>query len=408
MGPQTLMTQAPDTPQALSPRTDSPADDQTDSEQKIQQPTDPSLAKILLKSILWTSLFLVGLILVSGLVVGWWGWQQWRSFSQTSGLDLATTQQLLKTGWQQTPIQTNNHKTVLLLGTDSLDSRGDVPPLTDSILLANLDLETGQIATLPLPRDLWSQEYQTKINALYAYGFDRNPALPTEFPTQVISELTGLEIHHTVVLSLDQVATLIDLIGGIEVEVPVSFSDDTFPRPDVDITTETDPAVLYKTVSFDQGPQVMSGKRALEYIRSRKSQSDQGTDLARSQRQQDVISALVDRVRQPEVILDPTQLGELYVFYDQNFAQVLPATEILATGKALWPIRNEIALTQNALSTFDQTQDDTTLAAAANPQPVLIHPPVRPDQYLGQWVYIVPDTAAFQREVKTKLQTRTE
>ena len=53
--------------------------------------------------------------------------------------------------------------------------------------------------------------------------------------------------------------------------------------------------IFSETVVFTEGEETMTGEQALKYMRSRKSGSDQGTDLARGQRQQQVLEALVKR-----------------------------------------------------------------------------------------------------------------
>jgi anionic cell wall polymer biosynthesis LytR-Cps2A-Psr (LCP) family protein len=54
----------------------------------------------------------------------------------------------------------------LILGTDKLSGRNNDPELTDTILLLQTDWATGKIKVLTFPRDLYLENYQTKINAL--------------------------------------------------------------------------------------------------------------------------------------------------------------------------------------------------------------------------------------------------
>ncbi len=58
----------------------------------------------------------------------------------------------------------------LLLGTDKLSGRDEDPELTDTILFLQADFNSGKIKTLTFPRDLYLDDYQTKINALYFYN----------------------------------------------------------------------------------------------------------------------------------------------------------------------------------------------------------------------------------------------
>lgn len=347
------------------------------------------LAALLLTSLL-TVLFVAIMLGFTALAIGGWAYGQYQQF--TTSAQTSTSELLANAyaGWRKTPAQTNGRQNILILGLDALPTRGEAPGLTDTIILASLDLTTGSINAISFPRDLWHPEYLTRINALYFYGQERNPAKPYAFPETVMSEWTQLPIHHTIVLTLDQVAELINMVGGITIDVQEGFTDDLFPRPDVDVTVVRDPAILYKTVTFEAGVQEMTGERALEYIRSRKSEGDTGGDGARSQRQQQVIAALLSKVTQPQTLANPTRAGQLYHYYQTNFNQYLPLPEAIAIAKKLWPVRQDVSFIGHSLSIYPE-----------NPDGVLVHPPLA--QYGGQWLYTVRNTEAFQQEIKQAL-----
>lgn len=294
------------------------------------------------------------------------------------------------TGWHAQPKQTNGFQNILILGTDSLVTRGDAPPLTDTIMIASLELKTGQVRLLSLPRDLWSEKQQIRINALYWQGLEENSPHPTQLVTQEITDLTGLPLHYTLVTSLETLGELIDLVGGVEVTVIEGFTDTQFPRTDVDVTVITDPRLLYETVTFEAGTQLMSGDQALKFIRSRKSVSSEGNDEARSARQQLVIEALVKRLQHLDPLTQPLMAGQLYGFYTQHFAQYLPVTDALATAKVLLPQAQSLELQGHGLSIYPQ-----------EPQGVIYHPPEWTMN--GAWVYRVRDSAALKAEAQTKL-----
>lgn len=296
----------------------------------------------------------------------------------------------IQTALRQSPEQTDGRVNVLVLGTDSLANRAGDPVLTDTMMLMSVNLDTGELRTLSLPRDLWSKEYQTKINALYHYGTERYPQSPEDFSTQVIESMTGVVLHHTLVVSMDSVAALIDTLGGVDVEVKMGFVDTQFPRTNVDIRRETDPNVLYETVEFITGSEHMSGDRALKFMRSRKSADmSQGTDDARSQRQQQLIAAVIQKISDPQIIRKPRLLGELYRWYSENFEQQLPISEVLS-------LANQLRTKLTALS-FSPAQ----LSIETEESPgVIVHPPVEKYQ---QWVYEVNDTEMFQQEIRLKL-----
>ncbi|MBD3279186.1 MAG: hypothetical protein GF390_00560 [Candidatus Pacebacteria bacterium] len=330
------------------------------------------------------------LLLLTGLILGGVAYGKLRAFSQAAQVSLQELWQTYQQSQQQAQ-KLAGPVNLLILGTDSLAQRGDVPPLTDTIMLVKLDLKTGQISTLSLPRDLWNQTYQTKINALLAYGEQRYPKQPELFSQEVIADLTQVPIDHTLVLNLNDLQELINLVGGIEVKIEQGFTDEQFPRPDVDITTETDPAKLYETVTFATGVETMSGERALKYIRSRHSDDKQGHDLARSQRQQQVIQALVTKLQNLKYFANhPDQAGLLYRFYLDHFAVYLPMEQLLAIVYQLAPQQNHLTINNHQLSIYPDEQNG-----------VIYHPPQW--QYQNQWVYIIRDQQQFQDFINNKL-----
>ena len=282
--------------------------------------------------------------------------------------------------------QQDTTTTFLILGVDAVANRNGDPQLSDTMILLKLDLESFQIKLLSLPRDLWSDDYQTKINALYHYGQEKYPDNPEKFSAEVITELTGISIDYTLVLNIDQLRELIDLIGGIEVDVAYSFTDAEFPRDDVDIRTVSDPDILYETISFTEGLQIMDGETALKYIRSRHSDSlTTGTDVARSQRQQQVISAIFNHLAEPwQYWHQPEKAGLLVNYYQENFGETLPLATLLELIRLIGPNINQLSLVPIGLTFYP---DDPS---------GLIENPKNLRPYQNQWVYLIRDEDLFK------------
>jgi len=314
------------------------------------------------------------------------------SFAKGAEMSIVELQQIVKNGTGKEPININGYKNILILGTDSLENRGDVPPLTDTMMLVSINLSNAKITTLPLPRDLWSEDYQTRINALLAYGYERYPENPKKFPTEVISEMSELQIHHTIIISMEQVSEIINLLGGVEVDIPESFTDDEFPRADVDITVVDDPELLYESVSFVKGKELMTGDRALKYIRSRHSGDDQGNDVARSKRQQQVLLSLIHELLNIEKrINQPYVSGQILRFYIDNFDKHLDIEELISTGYKLYPQISNVKFVQSGITILDED----------NPDGIISHP--NPSLYNNQWIYIIEDDKEFKKYIKRTL-----
>ena len=302
---------------------------------------------------------------------------------------------ILKEGWQSNSSNVQQ-MSFLILGIDSVSNRAGDPVLTDTILLGVFDLQSSQLKIVSLPRDLWISGYQTKVNALYEYGKERYPEEPERFSKEVIEELSKMQIQHTFVISLEQLRDLIDILGGVEVEIPLGFVDEEFPRADVDIRTEKDPAKLYERVEFVAGKESMSGERALKYIRSRHSADlETGTDDARSQRQQAVIQALIIQFKRKSTLTDFPKLGKVFQLYRANFEKIFPIYRLISLSKTQG---------SNLLNVSFQPQQ-FKLSLTEDSTADIIHPPVR--KY-GQWVYEVRDISSFRQSLYQKLDLKPE
>jgi anionic cell wall polymer biosynthesis LytR-Cps2A-Psr (LCP) family protein len=134
----------------------------------------------------------------------------------------------------------------------------------------------------------------------------------------------------------------------------------------------------------------MSGVRALQYIRSRhSSQLTQGTDNARSIRQQAVINAILLKLRSKEVLQNPVILGQLFDWYQRHFGNTISVYELIRMGYDFQE------------KAFNLEFHPQTLSFELNGERgVITHPDVR--KY-NQWVYEVKNEEEFKSEIHQKL-----
>ncbi len=347
------------------------------------------MGSVIVKATALAIAFVAGSLIMLALIAAAFGYSYLQKIGKESNKSPQELLQIVKTASEVAPRE--NNPVFLILGTDSLDTRGDVPPLTDTMLLASLDLKTGTLHLLPLPRDIWNEAYKTKINALLAYGIERDAENPVQFPEEVLEEMTNVPIDYTVVIAMDTLAELVDTLGGVSVSIPTSFIDTEFPNSDVDISTERDPEKLYKTISFSKGSETMSGERFLEFIRSRHSDSEEGTDLARAERQQIALAAILQAVTQESIVKDPQTIGKLFAFYETYFASTLPINDIVAIAKAA---------VENSVSAVTIDSHALTVQPATKGG-VLFHPDARTTKNI--WLYQIADEQQFQEEVSQAL-----
>jgi LCP family protein required for cell wall assembly len=179
----------------------------------------------------------------------------------------------------------NGAQNILLVGVDARP--GEEVSRTDSIVLVHLDPHTGNVGMLSFPRDLWVNipgYGKNRINTAYLTGERKlGPGYGPALLKKTVGELTGLPIDHFVMINFDGFKTVIDSLGGINVDVPKPIDDAAYPTDD------------YRTIKihFDAGEQLLDGERALQYARTRHADSDFG----RNQRQQQVLLAIFDRIR---------------------------------------------------------------------------------------------------------------
>src|SRR2546423_2018577 len=173
--------------------------------------------------------------------------------------------------------------------------------LIDSMVVMRLLPQSQHTTFISVPRDLWVQippgsgQYH-KINAAYEYGSNNNakPADGGNAAAAKISLVTGLDVKYWLTINFQGFREFIDSIGGIDVYVPDSFTANYPANDDPNINPN------WIKVHFSKGMQHMNGETAIRYARARYVLDNpaEGTDFARSARQQIMIKAALSKVKQ--------------------------------------------------------------------------------------------------------------
>src|SRR5437868_9608003 len=173
--------------------------------------------------------------------------------------------------------------------------------LTDSMVVMSLLPQSHHTTLISVPRDLWVQippgsgQYH-KINAAYEYGSNNNakPADGGNAAAAKVSLVTGMDVKYWLTINFQGFREFIDSIGGIDVYVPDSFTAN-YPAND-------DPSINpnWIKVHFSKGMQHMNGETAIRYARARYVLDNpaEGSDFARSARQQIIIKSALSKVKQ--------------------------------------------------------------------------------------------------------------
>lgn len=197
--------------------------------------------------------------------------------------------------------ETSNNKTLsepftlLIMGVDS-DSKSLSKSNSfngDTLMLITFNPNTMNATILSIPRDTrvpivctkWKSK--AKINSSAYYGAD--------CVMDTITNFTGIEIDYWVKVNFQGVISLVDALGGIEVDVPYAFCESSANR-----------RFGSETVYVEKGLQTLTGEKALAFARNRhpwpqycpkKYSNYSSNDFVRGQNQQALVKASVNKLK---------------------------------------------------------------------------------------------------------------
>lgn len=224
-----------------------------------------------------------------------------------------------------------NRVNILLLGVGGGKHEG--PDLTDTLIFQSIDPSTKRVTLVSLPRDLWIPDIGAKINAAYTFGEEKQKGGGLPLTKAVVSKVLGQQIDYAVKIDFSGFEKAVDMMGGLDIDVANTFDDYAYPVTGLEIdpcgfdeekiaslsaeiatgsATESEAfPCRYEHLHFDSGSQHMNGETALKYVRSRHALGPEGSDFARSKRQERVISAFRDKMFSARTILNPGKVFRL-------------------------------------------------------------------------------------------------
>jgi LCP family protein required for cell wall assembly len=201
-------------------------------------------------------------------------------------------------------ILNNGQETVnfLLIGSDR---RPGGSFRTDTMVIAILRPNEGQVSLISIPRDLWVfiPEWQNqRINTAYQHGVSVGyPGGGPGLLKDTILYNLGIRIDHTAMVEFDGFSRIVDTLGGVDIPVACAYTDWRLIDPSLDPFNEDN----WHLYTAEPGLIHMDGDLALWYARSRQKSSD----FDRGRRQQEVLRALFTQALQAGTI---TRIPELY------------------------------------------------------------------------------------------------
>jgi LCP family protein required for cell wall assembly len=197
------------------------------------------------------------------------------------------------------PLRTN----ILVVGIDEIG-------ISDVILVVSFVRDNGDINILSIPRDTYTvipdqrlahmrelglrPHSPIKINAVIPYGREYG----VHFLQEQLSETLGIQFHYYVKFSTDAFREVVDLIGGVEIDVPqrMQYSD-----------PYQDPPLV---INIPAGIQMLDGNMAEGFVRYRATYRD--GDMGRIRAQQQFMTQLFKQALSRDSIMrDPIGLARI-------------------------------------------------------------------------------------------------
>ena len=188
--------------------------------------------------------------------------------------------------------------------------------LTDTIIVASYDPKTQKASLLSIPRDTFvGTNIKTgggndKINSLYQRG-------GAQKTIDAINEITGLDLKYYMVIDNQALIKLVDVIGGVEFEVPYVPGGMIYDDPSQDLH-----------INLEPGLQLIDGNKAEQLLRFRKNNKNQtypeeygGDDYGRMRTQREFIIATAKQTIQAKNVFKIGEIVDLvYEYVDTNLS----------------------------------------------------------------------------------------
>lgn len=217
--------------------------------------------------------------------------------------------------WEEhnTQIGTDDHiVNILLIGQDRREGEGRAR--SDAMILCTFNTRTKSLTMTSFLRDLWVQipgYRDNKINAAYAAG-------GMKLLNQTLEQNFGVHIDGNVEVDFSQFAKIVDLLGGVELELRA------------DEARYINGKLGYGDLTA--GMHTLTGKQALWYARIRALDAD--ADFSRTNRQRKVIDAMIQKYKNSSLTTVLSLLEEILPMVTTDMSQA----QILGYVKHLFPM----------------------------------------------------------------------
>lgn len=179
---------------------------------------------------------------------------------------------------------------ILLLGVDTR-SASKIEGRADTIMVLSVNRETGEVKITSILRDCWvkfSNGKSNKINAGYVYGGG-------ELAMETVNTYFDMDIQHYAVISMANLVDVVDLVGGIDIEI--SESERKYANHYVEDYLNDIEQYDGDTYVGENGMVHLNGLQAVAYLRNRYTDSD----FMRVMRNQKVLINVVKKAQDMDI-----------------------------------------------------------------------------------------------------------
>lgn len=216
-------------------------------------------------------LTLLGILLAIVLVIVGVGAKMYHDVKSTANDTYESVDRSESSEKRQVSLSDQDPFSILLLGVDTGALGRTEQGRSDTMMVATVNPSTDQSLLVSLPRDTYTEivghNTEDKMNHAYAFG-------GAAMSMDTVENLLDIPIDHYITINMQGIESLVDAVGGIEVNNPFEFT--------------------YDGTTFPKGTQELDGETALKYSRMR--YDDPNGDYGRQERQRKIITGVAKKV----------------------------------------------------------------------------------------------------------------
>lgn len=203
--------------------------------------------------------------------------------------------------------------------------------LADTIIVASFNPKKWAVSMISIPRDLYVKKEKGvygRINMILPYAYARTKTLSGGVMAlaEKATDITGLPISYYAIVDFEWFKDLVDVLGGVDVFVEKPLVDYQYPWSERS----------YTTFKINSGRNTLDGDTALKYARSRHSTSD----FSRSQRQQQIIKAVFDKMTANGALKSVTNIKKIYNEYTKMVKTNISVGEMIRVAQYAFDLKH--------------------------------------------------------------------